>query len=333
MGEPLSYRSRVREVRHEARTLIARLRAERLGKRAQRPALADASAAIAEPRLPAPSHRAVVSAADTLLPSRRILLKTPGAPNETIAQTPQGDAIPHEQTPPAPDVDHVDTAVAVLFEPLTQGDETTITPPDLAQPEVPGAPEDDVAFTAEVAAEPAAPVEPTSDVSDVSEHAFFVDVIENASCSLDDRIEDVAATVDDMTVSASEDVPIDYAAMLVAPVLNPEAGAQTLECVPKLGAGMIWRLGQLGYTTLNDLAIADAGVLRQKLGAVGNMVNVEGWIAFARSVDPTAARDQPITRARPLRLTCTFSCVVVRSRTCFKAGFAQRSREAVVHAH
>lgn len=50
-----------------------------------------------------------------------------------------------------------------------------------------------------------------------------------------------------------------------------------------LGPGMIIRLSQLGVHSRTDLANADAGKLRDALGEISRLVDVESWIKHARS--------------------------------------------------
>jgi predicted flap endonuclease-1-like 5' DNA nuclease len=57
---------------------------------------------------------------------------------------------------------------------------------------------------------------------------------------------------------------------------------KSVSAVPTLGPGMVWRLNQLGVTTLGDLAAQDAEGLKRQLGRLGRMVNVEQWITYAK---------------------------------------------------
>jgi predicted RecB family nuclease len=45
---------------------------------------------------------------------------------------------------------------------------------------------------------------------------------------------------------------------------------------------MVLRLNQAGITTLEALAETDAAALRESLGSISRLLNVETWIAFAR---------------------------------------------------
>ena len=48
------------------------------------------------------------------------------------------------------------------------------------------------------------------------------------------------------------------------------------------GPGLVWMLEQCGIRSLQDLCDADAGALQDRLGLVGQILDVPAWIAFAR---------------------------------------------------
>jgi predicted flap endonuclease-1-like 5' DNA nuclease len=54
-----------------------------------------------------------------------------------------------------------------------------------------------------------------------------------------------------------------------------------LSALPNIGPAMRSRLGQLGIFSVNDLAGMSAAGLRQKLGAISHLANVEQWISDA----------------------------------------------------
>jgi hypothetical protein len=67
------------------------------------------------------------------------------------------------------------------------------------------------------------------------------------------------------------------------PAVDRDAwAAKSISVIPAMGPGMIWRLGQVGVNTLGDVARLDAEGLRDKLGALGKLVPVDNWIAFAK---------------------------------------------------
>lgn len=49
-----------------------------------------------------------------------------------------------------------------------------------------------------------------------------------------------------------------------------------------LGPGMRMRLQQLGYSTIDDLAHADPAHLREALGEISRLIDIDAWIASAR---------------------------------------------------
>ncbi|MFC7611476.1 hypothetical protein [Teichococcus aestuarii] len=49
-----------------------------------------------------------------------------------------------------------------------------------------------------------------------------------------------------------------------------------------LGPGMRMRLQQLGYSTIDDLAHAEPAHLREALGEISQLIDIDAWIASAR---------------------------------------------------
>jgi len=69
---------------------------------------------------------------------------------------------------------------------------------------------------------------------------------------------------------------------------GPDHVSSDLFDLPGAGSGLVWMLRQCGIHALEDLAKADATQLGRSLGLVGELLDVAGWIAFARQ--RTAAR-------------------------------------------
>lgn len=69
----------------------------------------------------------------------------------------------------------------------------------------------------------------------------------------------------------------------------PKVAASDLNKLPGAGHGLIWMLEQCGITSLQDLADSDAETLTPQLGIVGQILNVESWIAFAQDEVAAAA--------------------------------------------
>jgi len=60
------------------------------------------------------------------------------------------------------------------------------------------------------------------------------------------------------------------------------AEASDLYSLPGAGPGLIWILQQCGINTMNDLANCDSSTLTFKLGLVGQILDVDAWLCFAR---------------------------------------------------
>jgi hypothetical protein len=77
------------------------------------------------------------------------------------------------------------------------------------------------------------------------------------------------------------------------------ASDENFECdlgkLPGAGPGLIWMLGQCGVSSLADLALCDNDELSERLGVVGELLDVQQWIRFAQ--DCTANREEPIAYA------------------------------------
>ena len=55
-----------------------------------------------------------------------------------------------------------------------------------------------------------------------------------------------------------------------------------LTSLPGAGPGLIWMLQKCGISSLDDLAQTDAATLVPRLGLVGQIVNVQGWMRYAQ---------------------------------------------------
>lgn len=62
----------------------------------------------------------------------------------------------------------------------------------------------------------------------------------------------------------------------------PPAAESDLHALPGAGIGLVWMLQRCGVSSLADLAAADADRLRREMGLVGELLDLSGWIAFAR---------------------------------------------------
>ncbi|ACM03448.1 Hypothetical Protein RSKD131_3588 [Cereibacter sphaeroides KD131] len=66
-----------------------------------------------------------------------------------------------------------------------------------------------------------------------------------------------------------------------------------LFALPGAGVGLVWMLNTAGVRTLRDLADADGSQLTRDLGLIGQIMDVEDWIVFARKAcgQPTRQPD------------------------------------------
>ncbi|TKD17489.1 hypothetical protein FBT96_14280 [Rhodobacter capsulatus] len=74
------------------------------------------------------------------------------------------------------------------------------------------------------------------------------------------------------------------------PDLGPSeaaAGERTSDLVrlPGAGPGLIWMLNECEIHTLADLAAADCTDLTARMGLAGRILDLGGWIAFARAAE------------------------------------------------
>lgn len=74
------------------------------------------------------------------------------------------------------------------------------------------------------------------------------------------------------------------------PRLEPELEASDLNQLPGAGIGLVWLLHQCDVRSLADLAEADPAVLSQRLGLIGQLLEVDSWIAFAAKTRDTQER-------------------------------------------
>ena len=72
--------------------------------------------------------------------------------------------------------------------------------------------------------------------------------------------------------------------------VEPEAppAPSDLDRLPGAGPGLVWALEQAGVARLADLAGAAPEPLADQLGPIGGLIDLPGWIAFARAATETA---------------------------------------------
>ncbi|EKX58706.1 hypothetical protein [Cereibacter sphaeroides] len=73
----------------------------------------------------------------------------------------------------------------------------------------------------------------------------------------------------------------------------PTVADSDLFALPGAGVGLVWMLNTAGVRTLRDLADADGSQLTRDLGLIGQIMDVEDWIVFARKAcgQPTRQPD------------------------------------------
>ena len=69
-----------------------------------------------------------------------------------------------------------------------------------------------------------------------------------------------------------------------APAARPRSEGIPISILASVGPGLTLKFGELGITTLEDLAGADEQQLRQKLGPIGALIQLDTWIAQARNL-------------------------------------------------
>ena len=97
----------------------------------------------------------------------------------------------------------------------------------------------------------------------------------------------MAAGYDAGTAARNHDDDIPFNDL--EPVEAETEAASDLSRLPGAGPGLIWMLNKCGIFTLSDLAGADPQALSLKLGVVGQILDMQRWIDFAKDIDSTTA--------------------------------------------
>jgi hypothetical protein len=63
---------------------------------------------------------------------------------------------------------------------------------------------------------------------------------------------------------------------------EPELAPSDLYTLPGAGEGLVWMLNKCDIQSKSDLAVADPRLLTEKLGVIGQIINVQTWIDCAR---------------------------------------------------
>lgn len=72
-----------------------------------------------------------------------------------------------------------------------------------------------------------------------------------------------------------------------------DAENSDLSELPGAGEGLVWILQQCGIRSLEDLAAADPAELSGRMGLIGDLLDMETWVAFARESAGRASESGP----------------------------------------
>jgi predicted flap endonuclease-1-like 5' DNA nuclease len=238
--------SRSRGVRSSARAHLARLREDRLQKRmAALPVGAARHGAVAAPD---PSPAPMAALADQPRLAVRDTVEDPVGLVAPDADEAHGLAIVADVTPSA------DADLAHVPEPLGY---------EAAQHGV-GQPSED----ASMAAIPA--------VAPVTKPAHPAPGLQDEAQSPEAPAQSDAGPADPYLTSETVAAHTDPART------KPEPRSDLTE-LPGAGPGLVWLLEECGVSSMAELAMADADDLTAKLGLVGQLLDLEHWIAHAQS--------------------------------------------------
>jgi predicted flap endonuclease-1-like 5' DNA nuclease len=236
--------SRSRGVRSSARAHLARLREDRLQKRqAALPAKPTAAAVACDPERP-------VGAASVPGPIATDAAIAASEPAEAISI-----AVPH----------HASQAREALLE-TTDSQSPAVTQPDTQLP----------------------PNEPTSATADdhdlVAIRGEPPTAVTSTTAPVPVRPPPAETPFEEPELPKPEAVETVETDASQGPDVNSvQAEPSDLAGLPGAGPGLIWLLKDCGVTCLAELAAADAAELSQKLGLVGQLLDLDHWIDHARA--------------------------------------------------
>lgn len=302
-GSP-AYRARAAFVRGAARDHLRQLREERLAAReaaraqeaAADPVVAEAAAAVAPeveapvaaatqvpaepvPEAPATEPAAALKAAPEPPPANPRLPLSPGMRRMLQARvSAQPAAEPVSGTEPegppdvpegpvaggAPEAESASAAPEQVMAAETGATAAAVEPEPSPQP-------DRAVAAVEDAALPEAPIEDSPEP--VPEVPAVAPVPAAAAAMAP------ALGVPDPVVQ--ENAPSD----LAAPETSAPERALDLARLPGAGPGLIWMLNECEIHSLSDLAAADCTDLTARMGLAGRILDLGGWIAFARAAE------------------------------------------------
>lgn len=106
-----------------------------------------------------------------------------------------------------------------------------------------------------------------------------VPVVAAAENTADPKTSTVSDETDGATVTAPK---LDFSVPELAP------SDTDLNTIPGAGPGLVWMLSQASIRSLEDLAVANPETLKSAFGPVGQILDIDELIAFARDAAPTA---------------------------------------------
>jgi len=121
---------------------------------------------------------------------------------------------------------------------------------------------------------------------DIPRESMFAHLVTTAEAPTAEPI----AMPDQLAPAATEPPEAVTASPAASAMPSPPVGALGF------GPGMVTRFHQIGIETIADLAGADAAYLRDALGDVSRLINVDAWIATARS-RPDEEKPSPAAQA------------------------------------
>ncbi len=287
-----AYRKRAAFVRGAARDHLRQLREDRIAAReaarAQEIAVERVVEEVASPMVP--EVEGSVSAA----------VETPATPppKDLVAHAPEVSVAPAAEAKVAPQPLPVNPKVPLSpsMRRMLQARASSTEHPEAAlvvEPEVPTDTAEVPATECEV--EPkVASAEPEA-ASAVKEGAAAPSVALEPSQEPEVEAAEEAVSTDAPLEELSKPEPVLEAEEPLAPVpdiaaaeetaMTPLIGRPDLARLPGAGPGLIWMLNECEIHTLSDLAAADCTALTARMGLAGRILDLGGWIAFARSAE------------------------------------------------
>lgn len=291
-----TYRSRTRAVRGAARDHLRQLRADRLSRRGARPAETSEAQASTGPSAPAAEQSLSISAAAESACSSVSVTESVGpgwadgvaaeVAASSAAETFGGAAREDAGLPPRPGANP--DGEGMVAEPPPDGgreiDDGRLDPAERA----------DAGAARDRGCRPGATTEPEGilampDRSDTEERAASAATTDDAAPHTENhQSAGLAQAAEAVDGAASGSQASEGAACGAGtdgpPGVTTAGGESDLHMLPGAGPGLVWMLQHCGVTSLDDLARADPEALTDRMGLVGQMLDLSSWVAFAARV-------------------------------------------------